>query len=252
MRPGLGYSARRTRQSNEMPWIRIDDHFNEHPKLAGVGPLGWAMWLAGLAYCNRNLTNGFIPWAVAKTLVSWEFLEPKSNGGSNAVTNVAVTSGMSGDDVTAQYVIDRLVWWGVWENGEEGYWVHDYLDYQPSRDQVQKERKQTAERQKRHRKSNGDSNGVTNGDVTPAPNPNPNPLLKEKNRPRDKEEVVAYFTHLKVKDPLLEAEKFLAHFEMVGWVYGKSKHPIKDWKAACVTWKKNMKADDAEKNYDRV
>ena len=28
-----------------MPWIKVDDHFDEHPKIAKCGPLGIAMWL---------------------------------------------------------------------------------------------------------------------------------------------------------------------------------------------------------------
>ena len=44
-----------------MPWVRIDDGYADHPKMAAVGPLGQALWLAGLAYCNRYLTDGFIP-----------------------------------------------------------------------------------------------------------------------------------------------------------------------------------------------
>jgi hypothetical protein len=27
-----------------------------------VSPTVWGVWLAGLAYANRNLTDGFIPW----------------------------------------------------------------------------------------------------------------------------------------------------------------------------------------------
>ena len=54
-----------------MPWVKIDDHFSEHPKHARVGPPGWGYWLAGLAYANRNLTDGFIPHAVAYSLATW-------------------------------------------------------------------------------------------------------------------------------------------------------------------------------------
>ena len=31
-----------------MPWVRLDDHFDEHPKLAEAGPLGLALWVAGM------------------------------------------------------------------------------------------------------------------------------------------------------------------------------------------------------------
>ena len=62
-----------------MAWVKIDDHFDEHPKIAQAGPLAVAVWLAGLAYCNRNLTDGFIPWSKAQGLVSWQFLGAESD-----------------------------------------------------------------------------------------------------------------------------------------------------------------------------
>lgn len=50
------------------------------------------------------------------------------------------------------------------------------------------------------------------------------------------EEVRAYCTEHKYR---IDAERFIAHYEMVGWVYGKARTPIKSWKAAVTTWAKN-------------
>jgi len=36
-----------------------------------------------------------------------------------------------------------------------------------------------------------------------------------------------------------DAEAMFDHYEMVGWVYGKSRKPIKDWKAAVRQWRRN-------------
>lgn len=56
-------------------WVRVDEHFPEHPKVlkAGAilgGPDGCgrvvAVWLEALCYSNRYLTDGFIPEAVAR------------------------------------------------------------------------------------------------------------------------------------------------------------------------------------------
>lgn len=126
-----------------MPWVRIDDHYDEHPKFSKAGPLGMAMWLAGLAYCNRNLTDGFIPWSKARALMSWEFLGPETNDrGEHMVYTVAVTSGMSGDDATCEFVIRQLIYAGLWDEADGGYRIHDYLDYQPSKQQIEDERRQ--------------------------------------------------------------------------------------------------------------
>jgi hypothetical protein len=124
-----------------MPWIRIDDHYDEHPKFARAGPLGVVMWLAGLAYCNRNLTDGFIPWSVARSLVSWEFLRPAQDDATRElIWTVALGTGMHGEDVACPLVIDLLVDAGLWDEVDGGYRVHDYADFQPTRASVIAER----------------------------------------------------------------------------------------------------------------
>lgn len=136
-----------------MPWVRIDDHFNEHPKHARVGPLAWGVWLAGLAYCNRNLTDGFIPRSVAMTLACFEVVDSEGR-----VWKLARTSGMVGEDVDMGWVIQLLVDAGLWEEVPGGYRVHDYHDYQPSREEVEAEREAARARMQRRRSSKKKAN----------------------------------------------------------------------------------------------
>lgn len=131
-----------------MPWVRIDDHFDEHPKLAAIGPVGWGVWLAGLAYCNRNLTDGFIPYAVAEGIGgSWRIREPiddeeEIDNGVRMVRNrervwsIDIGSGMHGEGITTDWVISHLVRVGLWEAVPGGYLIHDYGEYQPTKAQV--------------------------------------------------------------------------------------------------------------------
>lgn len=147
-----------------MPWIRVDDHFDEHPKLARVGPLGWAVWLAGLAYCNRNLTDGFIPYTTANRLVSWEFLMPRDGSDSESIWTVGMNTGMHGEDVTCARVIDMLVGAGLWEVVTGGFRVHDFGDYQPSKAEVLVDRQKWADRQKKRRQSRGESTRDSRGE----------------------------------------------------------------------------------------
>src|SRR6478736_5084483 len=118
-----------------MAWVRLDDHFDEHPKLAKVGPLGWGVWAASLAYCNRNLTDGFIPWNKAHMLASFDLIDSDGKVWSLA---------RDGDDteflIDSQWVIAILVDAGLWDVEKDGYRIHDYNDYQPTKQQILDER----------------------------------------------------------------------------------------------------------------
>ena len=127
-----------------MPWVRIDDGFARHPKVAAAGPLAMAMQIAGLCYCNRELTDGFIPRSVAATLIHWETEDP-SDGGFNAVGIITDRGVMDGAPALAfpvnwTSVVETLLKYGLWEEAPGGFRIHDYLDYQPPRDSVLLER----------------------------------------------------------------------------------------------------------------
>lgn len=151
-----------------MPWVRLDDRFPDHGKLAECGvvqPLcGW-LYVCGLAFCNRQLTDGRIPKAHVARLMSAHGLAL-----------------VGGDSVNADFLAHRLVQVGLWEDAGDAYVVHDYLTYQPSRADVIKARAENAARvehwrQQRPRKGrngvgNAVGNGVTNGVRTGTPDPN--------------------------------------------------------------------------------
>jgi hypothetical protein len=112
-----------------MAWVRIDDHFDDHPKVVQAGPLGLAMYVAGLCYCNRNLTDGYIPAGQVARLVSFDGLYIDVQGSVGGI-----------DRPDAFHVAEDLVACGLWEPADEGYCIHDYLKYQPSRADIEAER----------------------------------------------------------------------------------------------------------------
>lgn len=156
-----------------MPWVRIDDHFPDHPKVVSAGPIAAWLFVAGLCYCNRFLTNGFIPINQIDRLVPLDERRDVSE--------------------SPQQLTKRLVSLALWtettKKGVRGVLVHDYLKYQVSKAQVLTSRAHTAVRQGRfrHARNNGKSNAVTNeepnGIVTAAPIPTPIPTKKEDVRP---------------------------------------------------------------------
>lgn len=123
-----------------MTWAKLDDGILDNPKVVQVGVFGFAWYTAGLVYCNRNLTDGFIPLGVADRLLSPRVVE----GGGKIVT-AAMTCGMQGDDFDAERVIGWLVAAELWEPVPGGFRVHDFLEHNPSRDEVLELRKKRAD-----------------------------------------------------------------------------------------------------------
>jgi hypothetical protein len=107
-----------------MPWVRLDENFADHPKVERVGPLAAWLHVAALCYSSRHLTDGRIPKAKATRLV--DIPDPAGQ-------------------------ISALLSEGMWvENGTD-YVIHDYLDYQPSRDSVLAERSAARDRMAKKR-----------------------------------------------------------------------------------------------------
>lgn len=119
-----------------MPWVRLDEGFARHPKVAAAGPLGLAMQVAGLCYCNQYLTDGFVPRHVVPSLLNLEGIA------MNMWHNETIGGG---DDATWELVVATLTETGLWRQVEGGYEIHDYLTYQPSKADVVAERKQKSE-----------------------------------------------------------------------------------------------------------
>lgn len=128
-----------------MSWFKIDDKFHSHPKVMQAGNAAIGLWTRCASYAAANLTDGFIPHAIASLY------------GTKPQRNALVSS--------------RL-----WVPVDGGYQMHDYTDMNPTREQVLAQRKATAERVTRWR-SNGVTNTVTNGvthdDVTALVTPPP-------------------------------------------------------------------------------
>lgn len=103
-----------------MPWFRLDDSFHSHPKVIAAGNEAVGLYVRCGTYAAEHLTDGF----VAKQIVL-----------------------LYGSEALAA----RLVEARLWHRTRGGWNIHDYLDYNPSREAVEKERKAAADRQRRRR-----------------------------------------------------------------------------------------------------
>lgn len=144
-----------------MGWVRVSDDFYDNPKFADVTPLSTALWIVGLAYCNRNLTDGYIPKSVAGRLIDFDGL-------SYTVAEGEMFS--IGEDDCSPLAVHDLLKVGLWHEdghdclecpqpGRRRYYVHDYLVYQPSADEIreQKEKRSAAGKKGASKRWAGDS-----------------------------------------------------------------------------------------------
>jgi hypothetical protein len=105
-----------------MPWFRIDDTFAFHPKVLAAGNAAVGAWVRLGSYCAAHLTDGFVPELMARMIAA--------------------------DCITALINARLLV------QEPDGYRIHDYLSYQPSKRDVQLDREEARDRRKSKAKNN--------------------------------------------------------------------------------------------------
>lgn len=104
-----------------MTWANFDDNFADHPKVLALSDGAFRLHTSGILYSARYLTDGVVPATVAARL----------------------TPGYKPAHLT------ELVKAGLWLRGDGGYQIHDYLQWNRSRDQIMSERARKSEAGKR-------------------------------------------------------------------------------------------------------
>ena len=134
-----------------MSWFKVDDGLHSHPKAVRSGNAALGLWVRGGSWSSQHLTEGFIPEEIVRLY--------------GTPPNAAA-----------------LVQSGLWAKVPGGYQMHDYLDRNPTRDQVQMQRDAAAERQRAARDrakasrrdsrvTHGVSHGVSHGGSHGPPDP---------------------------------------------------------------------------------
>lgn len=100
-----------------MAWFKVDDGFHSHPKTLDAGNEAIGLWARCGSYCSHYLTEGFVKRDVAL---------------------------LYGD----MALVDVLVKVGLFEPVEGGWQMHDFLNYNPTREKVLAEREAAAKRQR--------------------------------------------------------------------------------------------------------
>lgn len=119
-----------------MTWTRVDDTLHSHPKARRAGLPALGLHLLALSYCGQHLTDGF---------VDADWLEEKLRGKQRQLPQ-------------------RLVDAGLWEDREGGFQIHDWHDFNPTREEIVAKRtaRQQAGRKGGFAKAAGSSNGLAN------------------------------------------------------------------------------------------
>ena len=154
-----------------MVWFKIDDGFWCHPKVLECSDAAVALWARGGSYCAAQLTDGKVTPKALRLL---------------------------GNDRDAA---TELVMEGLWDLDSDGvWWFHDWAEYQPTREEVLKERAAAAERKRASReRSRKQSHGESRRDghgtdaVIPASPTRPDPTRPDhlSSTPNGAEERVA-------------------------------------------------------------
>jgi hypothetical protein len=140
-----------------MSWVRLDDQFPNHAKIMSVGSDAFRLHVTAMCWSATQLTDGAVPTTATRQL-GWFCADLKQ--------------------ATAE-----LETAGLWDAAPGGWTIHDYLDYNPSREQVLKERTDAKERMRNKRGSSVEVRpniSRTSGDVQrpPSPSPSPSPSLQ--------------------------------------------------------------------------
>lgn len=104
-----------------MPWVRIHDAALTHPKIVGLSDRAFRLWVWGLSYAQQHLTDGFLP-------------QPALPTGMKRAVVALTTQGL-------WTALDRSV----------GFQIHDYLDWNDSRETIQTKRDGARNALHRHR-----------------------------------------------------------------------------------------------------
>ena len=142
-----------------MVWFRLDDGWHNHPKVVRAGNAGAGLWARCADYSSDNLLDGFVPAVIAQQY-----------GTAREIKRVTEAQ--------------------LWLPAEGGFRIRDFLEYNPSAEQVRADRAATLERVHKFRAKR---NAVTRAVRNAAPEPEPEPSsssLSSAIQPRTRRAVV--------------------------------------------------------------
>lgn len=165
-----------------MTWLKIDDAFADHPKIISLKDRAFRVHISALCYaCRFPSEQGHIP--------------------SAALRQLGATPGIVRDLISS----------GVWEEMEDGIYIHDFTEYNPPPPAGLAEKRSEAGRrggiQSAHtRASNRQASGKQLAwQANEAPSPSPSPIAIVSNEPIAAADAAEKLGVREVAETLLEA-----------------------------------------------
>lgn len=158
-----------------MTWMKVDDGFHASPKLQSIPARhrfqAAGLWVIAGSWSSQQMTDGFVPDYMIE---AWK---------------------------PTRLTVESLVNAGLWERVRGGFEFRSWLEYNPSKEQTEREREASKERMRASRerkKSERAGKAVANSDVapqqaeqlqrnTPEPLQRPDPTRPDPTRPTSKE-----------------------------------------------------------------
>lgn len=130
-----------------MTWLRLDDQFAEHEKVADLTDRGFRLHVTALCYCARNSTDGIL------------------NARAVRIVSAIISRG------TLKRQIDELVDAGLWRTLPDGsFEINDFLEYNPTSDEVKQLQAKRREAGRRGGKASGQAKAEANASPFASPN----------------------------------------------------------------------------------
>lgn len=135
-----------------MVWSKNDDNCDSHPKVARLSHISYRLWVMGRNYSCLHLTDGHLDQAALQLL----------RGMARVSDDEMRASVVELLHVPMNYKV------GLWEKNGDGYEVHDFLEFNPSRAKVLLERKRKQEAGRKGGRKSAESKRLIAGAVVGA------------------------------------------------------------------------------------
>lgn len=123
-----------------MAWLRLSDDYINDEKIFGLSNGAFRLWHEGMAYCRRHQTDGIIPFKILRGFRSF------SRGNEKQLSTPAR------ENLAPLWVLVPGL----------GYKVHNYLNWNLSKEEEENDRAGSAARQRKFRERNGVTNTPCN------------------------------------------------------------------------------------------